>query len=528
MDTEPDRHPDLGSQRRAVVAPARSTAAGRAGAVLGPLCLGLALLAAIELGLRAFGWEAPVTGGGDPYLNLTALFHPAERPDGVAVMRRAGEAVEFLAEKPPNGFRVFVLGESSVHGFPYGPAYAFPAFLGRRLSVAFPDLIVEVVNCGVEGIASWHVARIAEEVARYAPDVVLVYTGHNDFIIPGPESIRPALRLLARVRVYQLAARVGTAWRRRRHGPIDVRELSNANQPYGAAHERALGTSTLSAAERAWIEARLQSNLRAIIRTARAAGAAPVVASLGQNFRDWIPGAWRHRAGLGSEGRARWKSLVDEGERRRRNGDCSGALAAYGRAKRIDGRPAALHFARARCLERLGRLGAARAGYRKASDLDEIPCGIPTALNRMIRRVSEEEGARFADVAGGLARGRPAALVGNDLFVDYVHPNLAGNQRIAALLARTLLAFGLPSSAPAIDAGYRDPAPAALLRAHPELVRQEHVSRVVLFLMLNRAAAAYREADTASRAFPDLAGAVDQIRRDLRRRVRSPAAGDTK
>jgi hypothetical protein len=99
----------------------------------------LVLLAALELGLRLAGWQIVVSVPGDPFVNLLPLFEPARAAGGVAVLRRRSDpGVTFLAAKPANGFRVFVLGESSVHGDPYGPAYAFAAFLQQRLAAALP------------------------------------------------------------------------------------------------------------------------------------------------------------------------------------------------------------------------------------------------------------------------------------------------------------------------------------------------------------------------------------------------------
>ena len=88
---------------------------------------------------------------------------------------------EFLAEKPANGLRVFVVGESSAAGYPYPPAYAFGAWLERRLQADLPDLSVEVVNAAVAGYSSRRALVALREVAGYQPDVVIVYSGHNEW-----------------------------------------------------------------------------------------------------------------------------------------------------------------------------------------------------------------------------------------------------------------------------------------------------------------------------------------------------------
>jgi hypothetical protein len=164
-----------------------------------------------------------------------------------------------------------VLGESSVHGDPYGPAYAFPAFLQQRLAAALPDSVVEVVNCGVPAVASWHVRLVAEEVVRYRPDVVLVYAGHNDFLVREPEPVGLVVRL-ARFRVTSSrsprAARGAGAGRSMRGG-------GGAGRAVPAGARACRGHEHLTASE-ALPSRHLRDNLRGIFRPARAAGAVPL------------------------------------------------------------------------------------------------------------------------------------------------------------------------------------------------------------------------------------------------------------
>jgi lysophospholipase L1-like esterase len=480
--------------------------------ILGPGLVALALVGLIEVGLRVLGRGDAVPGAGDPYLNLTPFFERATRTDGVPVMRRRDQGAEFTVDKAPNGFRVFVLGESSVYGFPYGPGYAFAAFLQERLARALPGFVVEVVNCGVDGIGSWHVRRIADEVARHQPDVVLVYTGHNDFVTPEIRAPGPILTRLARLRFYQLAVRAGRSWRRWRRGPIDEDALWSANQPYGPARLRALGRETLSPTDRARILARFETNLEAVVDSARAAGAVPVVASLTQDIRDWAPGAWRHTAGLSGDAIARWTRYAKEGDRRRRAGDCRRALAAFHAAMRIDRRPAALHYARARCFAEQGRWRTAGREYRRASDLDEVPLGAPSVVNLSIRRLAARRRIPFIDVEDAVERASPHGLVGRALVIDPVHPSLAGHQVIAAAIAHGFRRHGLPVPASRwADAEPVTVDPDGILREHPRLARREHESRILLHLMLGRTDRALSELVAAEGQFPELRPATEQV-----------------
>ena len=474
-------------------------------ALLGPALVTLGLLAVAEGGLRLAGWEARIAAGGDPYLNLIPLFRPAIGRDGVAVLHRRGpEDVTFLARKPANGFRLFVLGESSVEGFPYGAPWSFPAFLQRRLASALPGTTVEVVNAGVNGIASWDIRRIAEEIVRYQPDVVILYAGHNDFTASDQQQPGLLLRFRARLRLFQLATSTRTVLEKWRRGPIDVRRAEREADPFRAIRQHASGRNLLSADERRHIAERFEADARAIVELARRAGAVPLLVSLGQNLRDQEPGASRHRPGLAAADLARWTDRVAAGGRAARDGQLAAALAAYADAMGIDSRPAILHFRMGRVLERLGRSAAARTEYRRASDLDAVPLGAPSSLNARLERLAAETGTPFVDVARALAEVSPHGLVGSPLFVDHVHPTIAGHQRIAAALSDALGRLGLPRPAAEWSAGYRDPDPRAVLREHPDLVRNEHVARIVIDMSVGQTRAARHEAARAAARFPDL------------------------
>lgn len=462
--------------------------------VAGPLLVSVLFLMAFEAVLRVAGFRVEVSGGGDPKANLLPLFQPAVASDGTPIMQRGKEPITFRRKKPGNGYRVFIVGESSVWGYPYGPELAFTRMLQDVLAAAWPERVVEVVNCGVPAIGSWHVRRIvAEEVAQYEPDVVVVYTGHNDWILPGPESVSAVATMAARLRVYQLAAVTGAAWRRWRYGPVDPARLNLETDPWAYARERARGRATLTQHERDWIETRYGENLRIMVASARAAGARVLLATLGQNLRDFPPGASRQRRGLAPDARAHWRTAWEESDRLAQEGDCRAALAQLDIARRIDRHPAQLHFARARCLDRLGRFANARAEYRRASDLDAVPLGAPSRLNARIRQVAAATDAELVDVAAALQRASPHGLVGSPLFCDHLHPSVAGHAVIARTLAATL----------GVHVGAATPNVDTLLAAHPEAPKQVALANIVLDLMLGWYDTAIQQIRDVRRTHPD-------------------------
>ena len=506
----------------------------RLGLVVGGLVAGVGLLVVAELALRALGIQPPAAQS-DPFAGFSRvvpMFAPAVRADGMKVYRVSAARTiaatghdsqepqrEFLPDKAPGTFRVFVIGDSSAAGVPYGTGYAFSTWLGRRLAAELPGVPSEVVNAAMPGYATRRLTVLVDEIAGYAPDLVIVYNGHNEFaerrfyahlLDTDPRLFRLRERLVS-TRLWGLLAGLLPRGRTRTDGGtprFQIEEGHEAREMFAVLNERAGGHGYPTARERAYGEMLYRRNLEYIVRTARAAGARVMLLTLSQNFAGWPPGASAHRSGLSADDLATWTRLVEDGTRAADEAhDCPAALAAWGRALAIDDAFADLQYRMARCEERLGDFDAARARYRVASDLDQVPHGAPTHFNDVIREVARAEGALLADADGALVRGSAHGLVGNDLFADWVHPNIGAHQLIAAAIADELRRAGVPAPAErwTRDA-YADPDPGALLAADPGLRVREHFALMGACLLAHREVCALGEADTLIASDPSNVG----------------------
>lgn len=480
----------------------------RLGLIASGLLLGVVGLVALELLLYALG-----AGEGPPAYDLMAgfsasvpLFERAVRADGTPVFRVSpirlsdprtppGSEREFLAEKPAQGFRVFVVGGSSAAGVPYPPAYAFGAWLQQRLQAAFPDLVVEVVNAALSGYSSRRALIVVREIALHQPDLLVVYSGHNEWaerryysqlIDMHPWLFRLRERLFS-TRLFVLGSR---AFGDEREDPEQAlrRFVADENREFvemfAVRSRRAEGRDYATLEQLAQRDALYRANLEEIARTAQRAGARVVFLTLAQRFRDNEPGASSHRTNLGSAEQARWQTLFEEGERAAQADECSAALEPWGQALALDDQHALLHYRIAGCDEALGRWGEAHHHYLVASDLDRVPLGAPTGFNDVIRSVAGETGSLVADGYAALAAASPHGLVGEELMVDFVHPNLRAHQLLAAELARSLREAGVPRPAAEWrDGGWSDPPSERLLAENPSLrVREHEMMRIACVL----------------------------------------------
>ena len=87
----------------------------------------------------------------------------------------------FPMEKKANTFRVFVLGASTAVGYPYLHNGSFHRWLQYRLNRTFPDKDIEVINLALTAVNSYTVLDFAKQLSDYQPNAVLIYAGHNEY-----------------------------------------------------------------------------------------------------------------------------------------------------------------------------------------------------------------------------------------------------------------------------------------------------------------------------------------------------------
>jgi lysophospholipase L1-like esterase len=452
--------------------------------VVGGLMAGVAMLVAAELMLRVLdvGSDAPV-------------FERAAGADGAPVMRLAWNPQfvkpqpvqphrEFPLHKSPGTFRIFVIGESSAEGAPYGTELAFSTWLERRLRAQAPEVHWEVVNAALVGAQSWSMLTVVHDIARYEPDLLVIYLGHNEvgtrfspaerrWLDPRRFTVRG---FVTRTRLYRVLASVLPALPSTRQ--LDMRNVHRPGEAFAVVPPG--GTRTYAtAADRSVSGAVYRERLVEMVRAMRAVGAHTMLLTLSQNFSDWEPAVSIHRAGLRPEDKVAWRAAVHAGDAAASAHDCAGALAAWSQALALDDEYAALQFKVARCEQSLGRIDAAWARFRLASDLDRLPQGASTSFNDILREVAQDEGAILVDVDLVLARASGPRLVGDDLFVDAMHPNVRGHQLIAGAVANAIRETGL--AGPAVRwREYADPDPdEALLALDPEMPTKVLLTRAL-------------------------------------------------
>ena len=397
------------------------------------------LLLLLEGGLRLAGFGRP-----------TAFFIPDDQPgflrtnpDYVSLFLPGGFDLRQLnyrlaEKKPANTVRIVVLGESAVEGIPV-PMFAFAPQLRALLRARHPEKNIEVLNTGVVAINSHVVYQIARDAARYEPDLFVVYLGNNEVVGPyGPgcsylSDLRPlgAIRLgvwLRSTRTGQLVATVMAKLADTKKPPQEWGGMAMFMDHAVRGDDPRLET----------VDRNFAANLRDIIRVATGANARTVVGTVVSNLKDSPPFLSLHRADLGPADRAAWSRAFDEGRLAWKLGENDAARARLEEAWRLDPQYAETVFMLGALELQAGRQPAARNSFLAAQRWDALRFRPSPRLNQIAREAARAQpGVVLVDTARELGSDpdSPGDIAGRELLFEHVHPDWAGNHRIARLLA---------------------------------------------------------------------------------------------
>lgn len=423
--------------------------ARRWGFRLAALALPFLLLLVLEMLLRLFSFGHPARFflkervGGQPVLIENQQFTRRFFPPGLA---RTPEPVVLAATKPPDTYRIFILGESAALGDPE-PAFGFGRILEVLLRARYPGREFEIVNVAVTAINSHVVRQIAQDCAPLRGDVWIIYLGNNEVVGPfGAGTVfgsqTPPLGVI-RAQVAFKATRVGQFVEALKDHLARRSETPATWEGMEMFLKQQIRQDDPRMAR---VYAHFQANLEGVVRLGTESGARVLLCTLVSNLRDCPPFGSLHRPGLAAAQLAEWDQLYQAGLAQESATNPAAALAVYQQAAAIDGQFAELFFRMGRCLWALGRFAEAKTSFEQAQDLDTLRFRSDTRINEIIRTVAGRQtapGCKFADVREAFAQSSPHGTVGGELLWEHVHFNFAGNYRLACLLAEQVAA-GLP------------------------------------------------------------------------------------
>jgi lysophospholipase L1-like esterase len=408
----------------------------------GSFAFALVLLLCLEGGLRLAGVGAAADAGSRlRYQQLDGpVLRPARLPDGTPVLATADPRLPFqtiLEQKPPEALRVFVFGGSATAGLGFSPNVTFARELERMLVRLLPDRRIELVNLGIVAFSSRQVLELVEEVSSsYAPDLLVVYSGNNEFLELHAERYEQLHGDVAsRLRDVIVDTNLGrTLWKlaSKRRPPSRVSEVSEETMRLSEA--TLIRDVELSEEDVIGIVDSYEANLEAMVSHAEQRGVPILLMAVASNWR------WRGRSDL-PDG---WIADLAEAEGPPTDELRRSALEQLDRQLRV-GAPDERHellYRRATLKDELGDPDGARADFRAAMNADPHLRRALDAMNARVERVARKHGAPYLDTVEFLSRKAVHGIVGFEEFYDYVHFTPRGAVLVAAELFRTLRTAG--------------------------------------------------------------------------------------
>ncbi len=423
----------------------------RAAAVL----LGLVPFVAAEGLFALFDWGRP-SYSADPFVGFRGvrpLFVPND--DGsrykIAESRQAFFCPDsFASEKEPKEFRIFCLGGSTVHGRPFAIETSFATWLELSLQAAEPARTWDIVNCGGVSYASYRLVPILEGVLQYEPDLIILYTGHNEFLEDRtyghikrvPEAVAAPSNLLMQTRTFTLLRegymRLLAQPQRGPDGlPILLTEVD-------AMLDYRDGLDNYRRDEKWRLDTidHFRFNLRRMVRLTSEAGVPLLIVNPVSQLRDCPPFKSQHRGDLTAKELQHWEMLVEQAEKRYTT-DPRRCVSLLCEALETDDQHAGLHYLLASGYDELKMTDQACEHYVLAKEMDVCPLRMLEPMHDALIEIAQEAGVPLVDARRSIESLSRDHIPDDQYLVDHVHPSIEGHKRIAQWLMDELTRQGV-------------------------------------------------------------------------------------
>jgi len=301
-----------------------------------------------------------------------------------------------------------------------------------------PEHRVEVINAAAHGFASFRVRHVFDDLVEMEPDTIIVYSGNNEFLEKREYpiiGIAELNRLAARLRTLQwLRSHLGL---QRTNLPAD--DLKDVALFFWKKIKRQALDLRQDPVQFENVQAHYRHTMEYMVRKADRMGIPLFLSTVPVNLRGWLPTVSHNRL-TGIE-LAEWERVYNRGRRYLLEARHQEGIEWMSRAIRLDPEHAESHFWLGRLLEAEGRFEEALASYSLARDQDYNPFRAISHFNETLRDLAERnQSVSLIDLEGAFSQASENGTPGFDLFLDYVHPNTAGNKLISETMYRALAA----------------------------------------------------------------------------------------
>ena len=318
----------------------------------------------------------------------------------------------FDINKKPNAFRIFVLGGSSTAGWPYVSNASFPRQLKRRLELVYPNNTIEVINCGISAINTYTIRDLVPGIIKEKPDLILIYAGHNEYY--GAFGVASSVsfinsRFLVNTYLWSLQFKTVqftqniVTWIYGIFSSISKDTTLGSNE---TLMSKLAGESLITLNSGLYDAgiSQFKGNMDDIIKWFKDAGIPVVIGNLICNLKDIKP-----FVSVKTENLPAADDIYNQALQELNSGNKKNAVKLFTYAK----------------------------------DLDALKFRAPQKINDEIKFLAEKYNIPFVDLDSAFIANSPDEIIGFNLTVDHLHPNIEGYRLISDQFYRVIKSYNL-------------------------------------------------------------------------------------
>ena len=376
--------------------------------------------------------------GFSDHLDLFTLDEESHRYQIDEAHHYAFEPTGFLAEKSANTLRIFCLGGSTVQGRPYSIETAFPAWLQHSLETIHPSSQFEILNLGGISYASYRLLPILKEVLQYQPDLIILCTGHNEFLEDRSyKQLKHAAPMMGewlqwarQSHVIEATLQLGSLLARK---PTDPTPILGHRVRAILDYERGAEKYHRNTPWMRSVEQHFSGNVERMIQLCQEEEVPLILLNPCFNLKDSPPFKSEHREDWNPEVEEDWKRALQVA-REQLDGAPEESIKNLRRALSLDPNYADTWYALGQCLLQQAQWQEAKRCFQRALEEDVCPLRIRASMRHQITDLARRHEIPLLDLQSLAEKEAPVGLVGDTFLVDHVHPSIHGHQTIALAL----------------------------------------------------------------------------------------------
>tara|TARA_B100000686_G_C16734327_1_gene942680 strand:+ start:206 stop:1738 length:1533 start_codon:yes stop_codon:yes gene_type:complete len=349
---------------------------------------------------------------------------------------------EFFRRKPKNVYRIFFIGASTTRGFPFiGREISYPSIFSAIIKDVLPYKNIEVINAGYDALSSFGVLDIFNRVLIYEPDLIIVYTGHNEFI--GHYGVNSTVNFGS------------NRWLIRRRLDLQRSSLFLISKLIAIQGRSLLVSKTESKVnlfklmlrqnriiwseqDHIVAENHYRSNLLEMAEVSHKRGVKIIFTKLASNLKHFAPLASVHAPIIGISSKINLVEYISNGKAAFEIGKYDIAIKSFKKALFISPRYAETHFYLGKVYEKKKDFFLARKHFVLAREYDKVHLRGCLKLNFIVSEVAKRYNIPVLDMEQVFDRASIGRISGNNFFFEHVHPNINGQLIMAEAYARFL------------------------------------------------------------------------------------------